>query len=75
MALRKARRGQKICQTGLLAMVRSWHFILKEVGSYGGFKQKSGVMAAYLENKLETAKLEAAAVVKSERQWWLRERR
>ena len=64
MALRKGRRGQKICQTGLLAMVRSWNFILKEIGSYGCFKQKSGVLAAYLENKLETAKLESAAVVR-----------
>lgn len=45
-------------------MVQSWNFILKEIGNCGGFKQKSGVTAAYLENKLEKVKLEAAAVIK-----------
>lgn len=82
MAMSKAGRGQRISQTGWLALVRFWNFIWQEIGSYSGFKQKSSVMAAYLANKLEKAQLEATDLAGSyctsqneQWQWLCRERR
>lgn len=58
-------------------MLRFWNFILKEIGSYWRFKPKGSVIIAYLESKLERAKLEAVDLLgncyssQSERRWGL----